>query len=68
MPRTFPLVILVSVCLLTWNHVVLGQISPSGFQDPAGASRAGTGNPPNAPRAPQGGSTLPPGAPARLGK
>jgi hypothetical protein len=41
-----------------------GQISPSGFQDPAGANRGGTGNPPNAPLAPLGGSTLPPGAPA----
>lgn len=40
------------------------QISPSGFQDPAGANRGGTGNPPNAPLAPLGGSTLPPGAPA----
>jgi len=41
-----------------------GLQNPAGFLDPSGASRAGTGNPPNAPLPPLGGSTLPPGAPA----
>jgi hypothetical protein len=47
------------------DRLLLAQFqNPAGFQDPAGAGRAGTGNPPNTSIGPLGGSTLPPGAPA----
>jgi hypothetical protein len=65
MYRVFGL--LIALVVAADCDMVLAQVSglqnPAGFLDPRGAAYMGTGNPPNAPLAPLGGSTLPPGAP-----
>jgi hypothetical protein len=61
-----PILFLGLAAILSLTAESIAQINPSGFQDPLGANRGGTGNPPNTTIGPIGGiggSTLPPGAP-----
>ncbi len=65
MCRTLAVGLSVFLSWVALSDSLQAQINPAGFQDPLGASRAGTGNPPNLSIGPIGGnSTLPPGAPA----
>jgi len=61
MRYTFPVLLLTGLAIAVQGTAALAQLNPAGFQDPAGASRGGTGNPPNAPSAP-----LPPAAGTNL--